>query len=492
MWKKIILLMLAFSVISVWIFSNPGTFSAFELKIQQEETEKPLKVLGKFPEWLEGSLIRNSAIPIYQKGQQVSHEFDGLAMLHGFAFNKSEVFYTNRFLRSKQYDLVVNQGSLQYSGFASEPTFWEKIISYITPTPQGVNNASVNVFKYGPHYIALTEVPLPACFDLKTLQTLGSFNYQDELPKSDSWESAHPHYDTSSKEIVNYLIEFGYQSYYVVYRIKEGSSSREVIASVPVDTPSYMHSFAMTEHYCVLTEFPLVVNPLDLLIENKPFIHNFTWQPENGTRFTVVERSSGKVVSQMVTDPFFSYHHANAYEVENGIVLDIVAYPDLSSESEIFPQATPSKKEPEWQRRLVRYHLFLDKNEIFPEVLLEKDIEFPRFDDKLDGKKYRYLYMTLSEGSGRGIGKFDLETKEFKTWLQADSQVLEPIFVPSPYQQNEDEGVILTIVYDKVKDHSFLLALDAHSFAEIARADLPWQIPGSFHGQYFSESIYKH
>ena len=59
--------------------------------------------------------------------------------------------------------------------------------------------------------------------------------------------------DISSNEIVNFLIEFGRQSYYVLYRMKEGSSSREVIAKVPVDMPSYMHSFAMTEHYLILT-----------------------------------------------------------------------------------------------------------------------------------------------------------------------------------------------------------------------------------------------
>ncbi|MBA3815179.1 MAG: carotenoid oxygenase family protein [Parachlamydiaceae bacterium] len=334
MWKKSKFIIFAILLLPILlsIFSAKKASFPLKLAIEREETEKSLQVEGKFPDWLEGVLVRNSSIPIYQDGKQVSHEFDGLAMLHGFAFNKGEVFYTNRFLNSQQHDAVVNKGSSQYGGFATQPSFFQKVKDFFTSSSQWVNNASVNVFKYGNHYVALTEIPLPACFDLKTLNTLGSFNYQDTLPKGKCMESAHPHLDASTNEIFNCIVEFGRQSYYIFYRMREGSPIREVIAKVPVDTPSYMHSFAMTEHYLILTEFPFFVSPIDLLIKNKPFIHNFTWQPEKGTRFLVIDRNSGKVVSQAVTEPFFSFHHANAYEIENGneVVIDIAAFSDIS------------------------------------------------------------------------------------------------------------------------------------------------------------------
>ena len=498
---KLIIVTLLLLPIFLWIVPSKESLYPLKLGVAREETEKQLHVEGKLPDWLKGVLVRNSSIPIFQEGKQISHEFDGLAMLHGFAFDEGKVFYTNRFLKSQQHDAVVNKGTAQYKGFASEPSLWQKIQNFFISSDQWVTNASVNVFKYGDQYVALTEVPLPARFDLKTLNTLGSFNYQDSLPKSKCWESAHPHLDVSSNEIVNFLIEFGRQSYYVLYRMKEDFSSREVIAKVPVDMPSYMHSFAMTEHYLILTEFPFLVSPFDLLIKNKPFIHNFTWHPERGTRFLVIERNSGKVISQIVTDPFFSFHHANAYEIENGneIVIDLVAFPDISLMPSLFPQASSSlANKPDWKRRLMRYHLSLDKNEILPEVLLEKDVEFPRFDDKLDGKNYRYLYMTISEDFSNeflqtettGLVKFDMLTKQIKKWHQSDCNAVEPIFIPSPTAKNEDEGVILSVVYDEEKKRSFLLVLDGQSFDEIAQAELPWQIPGSFHGQYFSESVF--
>jgi Retinal pigment epithelial membrane protein len=43
-----------------------------------------------------------------------------------------------------------------------------------------------------------------------------------------------------------------------------------------------MHSFAISERYVILMEFPLVVNPLRLLVSGKPFIANYRWEPERG------------------------------------------------------------------------------------------------------------------------------------------------------------------------------------------------------------------
>lgn len=47
--------------------------------------------------------------------------------------------------------------------------------------------------------------------------------------------------------------------------------------------------------------------------------------------------------------------------------------------------------------------------------------------------------------------------------------------------QDEDDGVVLSIVA-AAEGGSFLLVLDAKSFEEVARAQLPHGIPHGFHG----------
>lgn len=466
-------------------------------EVSHEVQEMPLVVQGKFPQWLDGVLVRNSSIPVYKEGKHATHLFDGIAMLHNFTFTKGDVSYTNRFLLSDAYDSVINKNSADYSGFASRQSFWKKMRGYFVDSGKWVNNASVNVFKFGNDYVALTEAPGPARFDLKTLETLGTFAFQDSLPKSKCFESAHPHLDVTTQETLNYLIEFGRNSHYVLYRMKEGSSTREIVGKIPVEQPAYMHSFAMTEHYLILTEFPFVINPLDLLLGSGSYIDYFKWKPEQGTRFIVIERSTGKLVSQAITEAFFCWHHANAYESKDGtdLIIDLVAFPDLSIMSGILPQASAMTNKQPWLTRLMRYHYSLNKAEITSEVLLEKVMEFPRIDDRMDGKSYRYLYFTLSNEPNESFnmtewGKFDLETRVLTTWNEPGYSVIEPIFVPSPESQSEDDGIVLTVMHDQKKENAFLVALDGRTFKEIARAKMPWHIPSSFHGQYFSESTF--
>ena len=133
--------------------------------------------------------------------------------------------------------------------------------------------------------VALTERPLPVVFDPNTLATIGNFDYEDNLPKNKIWESAHAQHNIQAKETYNYFVRFGVKSSYVVWKMLDHQSKREVVNEIPVDLPAYMHSFALTEHYQILVEFPFVVNPMDLMRGKKPFIFNYKWKPKEERRF---------------------------------------------------------------------------------------------------------------------------------------------------------------------------------------------------------------
>jgi len=58
------------------------------------------------------------------------------------------------------------------------------------------------------------------------------------------------------------------------------------------------------------------------------------------------------------------------------------------------------------------------------------------------------------------------------------------VFIAAPDSSTEDEGVVLSVVLDANAGRSALLVLDAHSFNELARAEVPHAIPYGFHGQF--------
>ena len=62
----------------------------------------------------------------------------------------------------------------------------------------------------------------------------------------------------------------------------------------------------------------------------------------------------------------------------------------------------------------------------------------------------------------------------------------EPIFVKNPESENEDDGILMTNVFDSTRQIGMLLLLDAKTFTEIARIDLPCHIPFTLHGNFYT------
>lgn len=451
----------------------------------EEMKEVPCKVEGILPEWLQGTLFRNGPAKFQAGGKAVSSWFDGLAMIHAFDISNTKVTYTNRFLRTDQYESMVNKNKLDFTGFAQDPcsSRFKKFFSLFFPKKSTLPNACVSIAEYGNKMVGLTETPLPVVFDQKTLETLGGFGYQDTLPKSDIFESAHPQFDPEKEAIINYLVDFGRKSKYVIWQLK--NASRAPLAEVPVEYPAYMHSFALTENHVILVEFPFIVKPLDLLLENKAFIRNYKWKPERGTNFLVIRRSDGQVVTSMKTPAFFAFHHVNAFEKGNDLIIDIITYPDARVIEMVSHDTMEAKHFP--KTSLERFTLSLTENQITSQQLFDEPLELPKVSPGFVAKPYRYCYAidgkfptTLEEELG--LYKVDVETKKGLKWSQKGCYAGEPIFVAKPNSQAEDDGVVLSLVLDLVKHTSFLLVLDATNMTEMARAYAPCPIPVGLHG----------
>lgn len=469
-------------------------------EIEKELTHFPLTIQGQIPKWLAGTLIRNGPTKVTIDGKSKGHWLDGLAMLHAFNFSNEQVRYSNRFLRTTAYSQVFNKGSLDYPAFAVDPcrSLFKRFFTMFVPQSGNyLQNANVNITKIANRYVALTETPLPVEFDLETLETLGVLKYEDNLPKKRSWESAHPHYLMDEKNAFNYYIQYGRTSYYVIYSLSENKAKRNIICKIPVESPSYMHSFAITENYLILTEFPFTVKPLQLLmnIQGKAFIKNFLWRPESGTNFIVLNRHTGHLVSRYKTKPFFAFHHVNAYEYRDEIHLDLVCYDNpniIEGLANHFSSTRSQINEDQFSTRLERFRLSLTKCQIQSEVIFSDFIEFPRINERMDGKNYQYVYLIDPRQETlfldiRPIYKINTQTKQFLQWSEPNCYPGEPVFVASPEAREEDEGVVLSIIFNKNANNSFLLTLDAKTFREIARANIPHKIPAGLHGQYFSQ-----
>jgi beta,beta-carotene 9',10'-dioxygenase len=459
-------------------------FTTFEDEVSIDR----LPIQGKIPTWLTGTLIRNGPAKYELQAQKLNHWFDGFAMLHKFSFDDGKVSYKNKFIQSDAYRQAKEKEKISYHEFATDPcrSIFRRVSTMFSSHP--TDNTNVNITRLANKFIAMTETPIPVEFNPYTLETVGVVDYHDHI--SGNVTTAHPHYDFEKKETINYMTHFSRESRYNIYKITNGGN-RELAASVRVKEPSYMHSFGLTEHYILLVEFPLIVNPFDLIASGKPFIENFKWLPEKGTKFTVVRRVDGTVVGSYVSEPFFAFHHVNAFESENQIIIDMVTYPNDNIVSSLYldvlrgnvPGNIPSSE-------FRRYKLRLSSGVIEYEGIQDK-IELPRINYiRHNMKDYKFMYATgnfsVHDFSNRLV-KVNVKNKDSAIWSEKGCHPGEPVFVPRTGSVQEDDGVVLSVVLNSHKGNSFLLILNAESFEEIARAEVPHHIPFGFHGQYYGD-----
>jgi carotenoid cleavage dioxygenase-like enzyme len=121
-------------------------------------------------------------------------------------------------------------------------------------------------------------------------------------------------------------------------------------------------------------------------------------------------------------------------------------------------------------------------------------VDFPRVPDSKIGQPYRYGY-TGEFGKGaptvEAYHKYDLHTGSRTSHRLSNGRTgSEAVFVPAAGGTSEDDGYLLSYVYDPAEDKSELVILDASNIANdpVARVHLPARVPAGFHGSWIGDS----
>ena len=125
----------------------------------------------------------------------------------------------------------------------------------------------------------------------------------------------------------------------------------------------------------------------------------------------------------------------------------------------------------------------------------DRAVEFPRVDDRRMGAPYRYGYAVYTEqgvdrGTGTAVIKYDLRAGVSAMHEFGTGRVpAEPVFVPASATAAEDEGWLMTYVYDAARDGSELVILDAADVSgkPVATIALPQRVPFGFHGSWIPD-----
>ena len=130
------------------------------------------------------------------------------------------------------------------------------------------------------------------------------------------------------------------------------------------------------------------------------------------------------------------------------------------------------------------------------EGMEETIIEHPHINPQYEGKKARYVFMSVGSQTGvssppLGYLKLDHETGERQVWYAPEHTYCEEVVVvpKDGAMRDEDDVYLLTMMFDAVKDKSSLGIFDGKDIVKgpVARIWLRHQLPHSLHGCFTKE-----
>lgn len=448
---------------------------------------------GEIPADLSGTLFRNGPGLLDIAGTQIQHPFDGDGMISAIAFQNGKAHYQNRYVRTEGYVKEQEAQKILFRGV------------FGTQKPGGLfanlfnfnlkNIANTNVIYWGDKLLALWEAAEPHRLDPQTLETIG-IDYLDGVLEPGDPFSAHPWIDPSCKFdggepcLVNFSIKPGLSSKINIFEFApDGKLLRNHSHTIPGF--AFIHDFAITPNYCIFFQNAVKFNPMPFALGIKGAGECVEFQPSQPTRVVIIPRQPPyEAIKILEVKAGFVFHHGNAFEIdEKTISLDSICYESL-------PQVEPNTdfKEVDFASlkpgQLWRFTMDLEQESIEKEMLESRCCEFPTLHPDYVGRDYRYLFMGAAEAPTgnhplQTILKLDLKTQERLLWSAAPrGYVSEPIFVPKPNGTSEDEGWVLTVVYDASHHRSEIVILDGQNLAPIAKLHLKNHIPYGLHGNW--------
>ncbi|MBT3735286.1 carotenoid oxygenase family protein [Pseudomonadales bacterium] len=427
--------------------------------VTEELTLADLKVNGKIPEELNGRYVRTGPNPITGTS---THPFLGDGMLHGMRLRDGKAeWYRNRYVQTP---------------FITDPSV--DVLDLSVMMDMKSSKANTHVMGHAGKILVLEEGHFPYVVDGQ-LNTVGPTDFEGALTGS---FTAHPKICPTTGE----LLAFGYSALEPYLRYLRVSADGKLVQTenITVGGPTMMHDFNITQNNVIFMDLPAVFN-LELAMTGEMPIR---WDESYPARLGVMPRNGNDTqVRWFDINPCYVFHPLNSYEDGDKIIIDVARF------SHMWKASTMDFPPPE----LWRWTIDTVSGKVHEEQVDDRPAEFPRVADSVIGMKHRYGYLAgmsqakdPSEASG-AILKYDRETGvrsdiEFGRGRTGG----EPVFVPAANSSTEDDGYLMTYIYDASSDSSSFVIMDAASMDSepVASIDLP-RIPGGFHGSWIDASV---
>ncbi|MEM7152646.1 MAG: carotenoid oxygenase family protein [Myxococcota bacterium] len=448
----------------------------------------PLRVEGRLPPELRGTFVRNGPALSHAMGTDYEHWFDGDGGLVAVQLGDGRARGALRLIETAGLAKERKRGRRLFPGFGTHaPAWWH---------PWSVKNvANTNVIPWQGRLLALWEGGRPHEVSLETLQTRGLTSLGGVVPGA---FSAHPHRVQARAAVYNFGVRPRLRGALLdLFELPDQGPARR-LASLPLPSMPFIHDFIATERHLVFFISPVFVDIPRFLLGPRTYAECMQWKPEVGTEVLVVPIDDPARPVRFRSEASWQWHFGNAFERGDEIVVDLVRFDSFSligvsselhdDDRGVVDHGWPARAVIDRRARSLRW-----------ETWAERSMEFPRVAPSVEGGEHRHVYMAAhgSQAQREGtlfdrIVKLDTSVGTFEEY-EFDCGVFasEPIFTPSPHSKCDDDGWVMSLVYDAPNHRSHVAVFDAQDLSggPVARVHFDRHVHYTFHGSFVPEAV---
>jgi len=438
-----------------------------------ELTLTDLEVRGEIPADLNGVYVRNGPNPRFEPRGRY-HWFDGDGMVHALHIADGEATYRNRWVRTEGFEAEREAGEAVWSGIIEPPA----------ENPRGVpekDTANTDLIFHRDRLLALWyRAGKPYALDPLTLETLGPDDFGGTLRCE---VSAHAKTDEHTGELC--FFDYGLTPPYMRYGVVGPDGAVRHFVGIDLPGPRLPHDMAITSEHSILMDLPLLTDAEAARAGR----FKLSFEPSLPSRFGVIPRyGAPEEIRWFEAEPCFIYHSINAWEEGETVVLDVCRVTEPQPRSDLDGPLAQMLSYLRMDAHLHRYRFDLATGKTTEQQLDDDNSEFPSINDALTGRRSRYAYnMHISPESELmfdGLMKYDLERDSSETYWYGDGRWgSEAPFAARPGASAEDDGYLLSYVYDEREGRTDVEVLDAAdvSAGPLCAIKLPVRVPLGFH-----------
>jgi len=453
--------------------------------IHQEDTFEDLPVIGTMPADFSGLYVRNGPNAYFPPDWRY-HAYDGDGMLHAVRFDRGRVSYRNRWIRTAALQEEQAAGRALWKGL-KEPFRADR------PDEPLKNTSNTDVKYHAGRLLTMWyRSGLPYAVDPFTLETLGPADFGGAISRI----SAHSRPDEHTGELL--WFDYALQAPYLRYGVIGPDRQPRHQIEVPLPGPSLPHDMAVTERYTILHDFPLRPDAEALAAGR----YKVRFDADAPSRFAVLPRhGQASEIRWFEAKPAYMLHVVNAWEEGEEVVMVGTPY-RIHEDASGRPDARRLERTINLrQRDFLLYEWRFDlatgrtRERVLDDVL---NTEFPVINSAYQGQRNRWSYHVVFPPGGReeprfpGLVKYDLETGGYiAVSAGPDFFYNEPGFAPRDDARSEDDGYLVTLVWNPREQRSEIQLFDCLGAriaqGPVARVPLPRRVPHGFHATFVSQ-----